>query len=168
MGFSIDTANLSWVNDKKDDPEDLCLHGYASVYIGGQKVEFDNATVSAAALYLLKTLTEDHIIHTDNQLLPCCGHFIIPNDALDNVTISGCDNGADWTVLHDGNELILELEDGTRDRVPFEEYKREVFRFADKIEAYYKACSPKKLPEDKLERDGYTAFWAEWHRRRNI
>ena len=171
MGFfSIDATDLKWVNGDKDDIEDLCLHGHAIAYIGEHKLEYEDATISATALYLLKTLTEDHIIDTDNQMLPCCGFNIYPHpdDSLDNVIILGCPNGIDWTVLHDGNTVILELDDGTREYIPLDDYKREVFRFADKIEMFYKSCTAKKLPEDdELTCNGYIAFWNEWHRRRN-
>ena len=67
MSFSIYADNLTWINDNKDDPEDLFLHGHAVVIIGNHKLEYE-ATVSATALYLLKTLTEDHIIFEDNQM----------------------------------------------------------------------------------------------------
>ena len=165
MSFSIDATNFKWI-DGIDEREDLCLHGHAVAYIGQKKLEYD-ATVSATALYLLKTLTENHIINTDNQLLPCCGFSIFANESLDNVLISGCDNGIDWSVIHDRDRVILELEDGTRDEIPIDEYKRVVFAFADKVEAFYKSCAQKKLPNDKIDRDGYIAFWNEWHRRRN-
>lgn len=164
--FLIDATELCWIDGSVDNSEDLCLHGHAVVYIGGERLEYD-CTVSATALYLLKTLTENHIIHEDNQMLPCCGHFYIPDAGLENVTISGCDNGIDWTVKHNGSDVILALENGTEVTVPLEEYRQEVYRFADKIENYYKSCSPKKLPEDKFSHDGYIAFWNEWHRRRN-
>lgn len=65
--FTIDIENFEWNNGKKDDPEDLCLHGNVVAYIGKVKLEY-NATVSATALYLLKTLTENHIINEDNQI----------------------------------------------------------------------------------------------------
>ena len=58
------------------------------------------------------------------------------------------------------------LEDGTQEVVPLEDYCKEVFRFADKVEAFYRACTPKKIPEDEFDRNGYLAFWNEWHRRR--
>lgn len=141
------------------------MHGHAIVCIGKCKFEYD-ATISATALYLLKTLTENHIIYTDNQMLPCCGFFMIPNETLDNVTISGCPNGIDWSVIHDGDSIILELEDGTREYVPIIDYRRVVFGFADKIEAFYKSCTPKKVPVDEFARNGYIAFWNEWYRRR--
>ena len=87
--FKIDVEDLGWINGVDDDPNDLCLHGHAVVYIGERRLEYD-ATVSATALYLLKSLTEDHIINEDIQILPCCGFFYIPDKSLDNVVISGC------------------------------------------------------------------------------
>ena len=164
--FLIDTTELYWIDESVDNPEDLCLHGHAIVYIGEEKLEYD-CTVSATALYLLKTLTEDHIIHEDNQMLPCCGHFYVPDAKLENVTISGCGNGIDWTVKHSGKDVVLTLESGREETIPLKAYKQEVYRFVDKIEEYYKTCLPKKIPEDSFSRDGYTAFWNEWHRRRN-
>ena len=164
--FSINATDFKWIDGSKDNAKDLCLHGHAIVYIGKKKLEYD-ATISATALYLLKTVTENHIINTDNQLLPCCGFSIIPNDTLDNVTIVGCDDGIDWSVIHDENNVTLELEDGTRENISIDEYKKEVFEFADKVEAFYNACTPKIMPSDKIARNGYIAFWNEWHRRRN-
>lgn len=164
--FHIDATELCWIDGSADDPEDLCLHGHAAADIGGETLEYD-CTVSATALYLLKSLTETHMIHKELQMLPCCGHFYIPDKDLENVSISGCDYGIDWTVKHSGSDVILVLENGTEVTVPLEEYRQEVYRFADKIENYYKSCSPKKIPEDPFTRHGYIAFWNEWHRRRN-
>lgn len=165
-GFRIDTTEMYWVDGCADDPEDLCLHGHAVAIVGSEKLEYD-CTVSATALYLLKTLTEDHLLHEGNQMLPCCGHTYVPDKALENVTIIGCPNGIDWTVKHAGNEVVLITEDGTEATVSLEEYRQEVYQFADKIEQFYQSCSPKKRPKDQWERDGYAAFWREWHRRRN-
>lgn len=167
MGFSIDVNNLSWINGSKDDPEDLCLHGHAVVVIGDRRFEYD-ATVSATALYLLKTLEEDHVIHKDNQMLPCCGHFVVANDDLNNVAIIGCPNGIDWSVLHNNdNSVTIITDDGTEETVSLTNYKAEVYKFADKIEKFYSSCSPKVLPKDEFDRNGYIAFWNEWHRRRS-
>ena len=166
MGFSIYADNLTWINDNKDDPEDLCLHGHAVVMIGNQKLEYE-ATVSATALYLLKTLTEDHVIFEDNQMLPCCGHFMIPNEELDTVKIIGCPNGIDWSVIHNSDDSVtLELEDGTKEIVAITDYEKQVYCFADKIENFYLSCSPKVMPKDPFDKNGYIAFWNEWHRRR--
>ena len=69
--FSIDVKNLYWIGETNKE-EDLCLHGYATVKIGNETFEYD-ATVSSTALYLLKSLNEDHKIYESNQMLPCCG-----------------------------------------------------------------------------------------------
>ena len=163
--FTIDATDFHWIDGSTDYPEDLCLHGHAVAVIGGKKLEYD-ATVSATALYLLKSLTQDHTVSDCIQMLPCCGHWFIPNKDLSEVTISGCINGIDWLVIHEGDAVRLILEDRTEVTVPLEEYKAEVFRFADKIEAFYRSCTPRVLPEDAFERNGYIAFWNEWRRRR--
>lgn len=56
--FSIDVDNFTWICGPEDDTEELCLHGHVTVKIGKAAMEYDG-TVSATALYLLKTLTED-------------------------------------------------------------------------------------------------------------
>lgn len=165
-GFHIDVTDLFWIGGRVDDRADLCLHGNAFAVIGDRRLEYDDATVSATALYLLKSLTEDHIIHEDNQMLPCCGHFLIPNDEGTEVSISGCPNGVDWTVRHADGMVKLIMEDGYTVSIEPEEYRRAVYAFADRIEAFYKTSSAKILPEDDWERRGYQTFWNEWHRRR--
>ena len=114
--FHIDANKLCWIDGSKDNPEDRCLHGHAVAYIGREKLEYD-CTVSATALFLLKTTDREPHTHEGNQMLPCCGHFYVPDKELENVYISGCDNGIDWTVKHNGNNVILILENGTE--MPF-------------------------------------------------
>lgn len=165
--FKINAFDLCWIDGSKDNPDDKCLHGHTVAYIGKKKFEYD-APVSSTALYLLKSLTQDHIVYeSDNQMLPCCGHFYIPDKTLNNVVIHGCINGIDWTVKHAGNNIILIQDDGTEEIIPFIEYQSEVFEFADTVENFYKNCSPKNFYGDKFETDCDTAFWNEWHRRRN-
>lgn len=103
--------------------------------------------------------------YKDANLMILC---IIGDAKLENVIISGCNSGIDWTVRHSGEDVVLTLENGSEETIPLEEYRQEVYRFADKIEEYYKSCSPKQIPEDSFSRDGYIAFWNEWHRRRNM
>ena len=101
----------------------------------------------------------------DIQMVPCCGHFLIANKDLSEVTISGCDNGLDWSVVHENGGVKLTLPSGEEEWVPLQGYQRVVIRFADKVEAYYKSCQPKHIPDDEFARNGYLAFWNEWHRR---
>lgn len=166
--FNIDAHGFHWIDGSADDPQDLCLHGHAVAKIGDAVLEYD-CTVSATALRLLKTLAEDHVFcGDDQQMLPCCGHFLVPNDDLTNVGyIGGCTNGVDWSVLHEGGMIKIVLEDGRTETVDPCAYREAVFRFADKVEAFYHTCTPRVLPEDEFERNGYIAFWNEWNRRRH-
>ena len=164
--FRISADNLHWIAGMAEE-EDFCLHGDVTVTIGDEILKYDDATVSATALDLLKTLTRDHIIYQENQLLPCCGFFYIADDKLENVEISGCPNGVDWSVLHENGNIKLVLESGKQEMISMEEYQKEVFRFADHIKAFYASATPKKLPKEEFDRNGYIAFWNEWDRRRN-
>lgn len=163
--FRIYANDLHWL-EGSDEKEDLCLHGHAVATIGSETLEYDCA-VSAAALYLLKTLTENHEIDKDNQMLPCCGFFFTTDESLSNVTIVGCNNGIDWSVFHENDDVKIILKNGYEEIVPLNEYKNEVFKFADMIEDFYKSSLPKTLPKDEYQRNGYLTFWKEWHRRRN-
>ena len=163
--FRIDTERLHWIIDNgEDDPNDLCVHGQTIVKIGEEVFDYD-ATVSAAGLYLLRTLTEDHIVPEYNYMLPCCGHWMYINGDISTVNIGGCPNGVDWSVIHEGDKVKFVTETGKETFMNIEDYKNEVFSFTDKIEAYYNGCLPKK-PFDKHSSDGYTAFWNEWRRRK--
>ena len=165
--FKIDADQFQWINGPEDDPNDLCLHGHVMVQVGTNSFD-DDGTVSATALYLLKSLKEDKIMNRyDIQMIPCCGHFLIANADRSEVTISSCDTGTDWSVIHSDGGIKIILPSGVEEQVDFADYKAEVFRFADKVEAYYKSCQPKVLPENEFSKNGYIAFWNEWHRRRN-
>ena len=43
----------------KTDETDLCAHGNVRIHIGGDVLE-DDVSLSAAALHLLRSVTEDH------------------------------------------------------------------------------------------------------------
>jgi hypothetical protein len=70
-------------------------------------------------------------------------------------------------VTHLGDEISLETENGNTTLIPFHAYKQEVISFVDRIEDFYKSSSPKNLPVNRYDRDGYLKFWNEWHVRRN-
>lgn len=163
--FKIKADNFEWIGGAKDDPQDRCLHGHVTVQFGDTVLE-DIGTVSATALYLLKTLTEDKIVtRHDIQMIPCCGHFLIANRDLTEVQISGCDNGTDWTTIHEGNSVRFILASGQEEVVSLREYQYEVLAFAKSVKRFYDSCTPKEIPTDEFERNGYTAFWNEWKRR---
>ena len=165
--FQIKADNFEWIGGTADAPKDLCLHGHVTAQFGSTVLE-DHGTVSATALYLLKTLSENKIMAPhDIQMIPCCGHFLIANADLTEVQISGCDNGTDWSTVHEGNTVRLILPSGQEEAVTLREYRYEVLDFANRVKQVYDTCTPKQLPENEFDRNGYAAFWNEWQRRYN-
>lgn len=161
--FHIDAENLCWLEGC--EASDLCLHGDAVAVIGERTIRYEDCTVSSTALYLLKSLTEDHILNQENQMLPCCGFSVIPADDGENVHICGCPNGEDWTIRHIDGAVELILDDGYTVTVPLSEYRRDVLAFVQKIENFYHASAPRQLPEEKWERDAWLLLCREWRRR---
>ncbi len=169
--FEIKLLDLHWINDV-DDPRDLCAHGHVFVKIGEEIVSDKDSldvTVSATALYLMRTL-KDNYKKDDfaSQLLPCCGHFFVPNDNNDFVNICGCLSGIDWTIQHTSNGKVKHLtENGQAVVIEFKDYQKIVLDFADKVEDFYKGSTPKELPNDEFDRKGYLTFWKEWRNLRD-
>ena len=165
--FLIRTGLFHWIGDSGGDTADLCLHGLVSVDIGAEKLSYP-CTVNAAALRMLKTLTEEHTPEDcGEQMLPCCGHSLFANEALDEVRISGCNHGIDWAVRHEGDHIRLITLSGRETLVGLPRYRRVVCRFADAVESFYQGSTPKAIsPGNDIDRNGWTAFWNEWHRRR--
>ena len=163
--FKIDVTDLKWIGEITDDPRDLCLHGKVTAQIGKEVIE-NHGTVSATALYLLRSLTEDHNTGEDNQMIPCCGHFMIANEDMTHVDIVGYPFGTDWKVEQIPEGVKITTESGTQTHIAMDDYRREVYRFVDQIEDHYNRSKPKQ-PYDDFERKGYWAFWNEWHRRRS-
>ena len=89
------------------------------------------------------------------------------NSDLTEVQISGCDTGTDWSTVHEGDSVRFILPTGQEEVVSLRKYQYEVLDFAKSVKRYYDACTPKEIPEDEFDRNGYIAFWNEWHRRYN-
>lgn len=165
VSFSINCSRMEWINGSRDDPEDLCSHGHVAVQAGEETLSYDCCT-SASALRMLRSLTQDHQMEDPmlgEQMLPCCGFQMYPDETQEHVWISGCCHGVDYGVSHRTDGIIITTQTGGCYRVRREEYRREVLAFARRVEAFYAGCTPKELPEDVLERNGWFAFWNEWH-----
>jgi hypothetical protein len=162
---------LHWIKDSSDDPTDLCAHGDVEFRIGDDVVlatDGTDLTLSAAALYLLRTLSTPHTKANPvgDHLFPCCGFAMwdVPGD--DNVFICGCPNGEDFEVQHDvpGPGVVIRASDGREWRVEWAEWREAVFAFADAVSEFYQSSSPKQ-PSDE-DAPGYEKFLREWQRRR--
>jgi RNAse (barnase) inhibitor barstar len=156
---------MTWINNNADDYSDLCAHGDVTAVIGSEEFTC-NCTISSTALYLLKSLTQNHIMNESNQMLPCCGHSLYPNEDKYTVGIIGCPNGIDWSIIHENDTILLITETSNKTSVPFDEYKNEVIDFVNNVETFYSVCSPKIIPRDPFEKLGYLTFWNEWNFRK--
>lgn len=167
--FELRLLGLHWL-DTLPAEEDRCAHGPVLARLGERVLSDDttNWTVSAAALFLLRTLTSDHTAEhpVGDQLLPCCGFTMWPDATSDNVLILGCPSGVDWWVEHRDQQVQLTVPGGDAVRLPFAAYRAQVLAFADAVEAFYQRSAPKKVPADAEDAEGYELFWTEWHRRR--
>jgi hypothetical protein len=154
---------------EKDNPHDLCAHGNVEFYINGKKlvsVEDGNFTISAAALFLLRTLEGDHKKKSPlfERLFPHCGHAMYPHE--DEVIICcGCPYGKDFEIVHHERNIIIRDNKGAEYTVPFEEWKKAVCSFSDEVSAFYDNSSPRQ-PSDETDEKGFSAFMREWKRRR--
>ncbi len=175
FAFQLNILRQHWVKDDgKDDPDDLCSHGAVYLKIGNE-VLADAATGSwtlcNTALYLMRSLRENHALSDYvNRLLPCCGHFFIADEQVDDfVILTGCPTGIDWTIQHlENGQVLHRAESGEEGVVQHAAYKKLVLDFADAVEEFYKQSHPKNIPADEFQRQGYAAFWKERRKLRAI
>ena len=166
--FKIKVIRQHWIRDDgKDDKEDLCSHGEVYIRIGPEEIsnkESGSWTLSVTGLFLLRSLEENcELLQFSNQLAPCCGHFMIPDDNGNNyVTITGCTSGIDWKIKHLNEEVIFESEIGSKGKLLFDDYKKMVLQFTDEIESFYGNPDDKIVEEDEFIKNGFRQFWAEW------
>jgi hypothetical protein len=171
--LTLEATNLGWLGSDDRADWDQCAHGIVTCAIGTIAVTSRNCNVTAASLFLLRTLEFDHTpsesVAPSNQLLPCCGHS--PWVAVDGrfPTINmGCDNGDDLWVRHVSGAVVLAWGE-LHEQVPSSEWREAVVSFADLVRAFYDASPPRRRARasdaDTMENDGWDAFWSEWGER---
>lgn len=166
-------TNLRWIQGAADDPRDLCAHGDIEFRIGDDilldPTTANDLTVSAAALYLLRTLSAQHTkdAPVGDRLFPCCGFSMYDVEEQSDVVICGCPSGQDFEIFHEvgGAGVAVRAEDGREWRMGWREWQAAVFGFADAISEFYASCSPKE-PYEEEDVKGFRKFIAEWRRRR--
>ena len=166
-------VNMRWIQGAADDPADLCAHGDVEFRIEDD-VLLDpttgkDLTVSAAALYLLRTLSVPHTkdAPVGEHLFPCCGFSMYDVPEQEDVVIQGCPNGLDFEIFHDvsGARVVVRAPDSREWRVGWPAWRGAVFDFADQVSTFYAGSSPKQL-YDEEDAKGFRKFSAEWTRRR--
>lgn len=164
--FRIDILELCWLQGQSEET-DLCAHGIVRIHIGEHVLE-DEVSMSASALHLLRSVTDDHEPDELAKLFPSDGFCWTPWGDPYPIYLGGCPNGGfDGTVTHEDDFVRIVLENLPPVRVPLTDYRAEVFRFADAVEGLFTASKPKVIMEDSLDELWYPLFWGEWHRIRN-
>jgi len=158
--------------DERKPQKDQCAHGKmlfqvdATVYV---QPEGGKWTLSAAGLFLLRTLEHDHTkanpVSEHNLLIPCCGHSAWLNEGgRFKLLCTGCGLGKNPEVIHRDKTILIRGEQ--EQTVSFMEWKDSVFAFVDQVREFYDKSSPKVLPDEGVDREGGAAFWQEWRARR--
>ena len=167
----LQPVNLRWIKGAADDPRDPCAHGDVKFRIEQDTLLTTSGcavTVSAAALYLLRTLSVPHTKEAPvgDHLFPCCGFAMWDLPGQEDVAICGCPSGEDFDIRHDtdGGRVVVRAANAREWQVSWPEWRTAVFAFADRVSEFYTACSPKQ-PSDE-DAAGFNKFKAEWERRR--
>jgi hypothetical protein len=163
-------TNLHWIKGDSDDPKDLCAHAGIEFRVGKDTLVSPNDgdwTVSAAALYLLRTLSEPHTKSSPvgDHLFPCCGFAMFDVEGQEDVLICGCPSGIDFQVIREGKEVVLIGPDSGARRLQWSDWRKAVCEFSDAVQSFYAASSPKQ-PFDEEDAKGFRKFMEEWKRRR--
>jgi hypothetical protein len=166
---------MHWITGLPDDPNDLCAHGSIEFRIGNEvlldSISGKDLTVSAAALYLLRTLavprTRD--VPVGDRLFPHCGFAMLDIPGNEEFVIQGCNIGVDFEVLHsaDGAGVVVGAADGRQWQIGWSEWRSTVFAFADRVLDFFADSSPKRS-SDEHAIAGFKKFKTEWKHRRGI
>ena len=158
-------TDLHFLGDTpKDRVHDYCVHGKVVFKIDACNLSNEDSDwcVSASAYRFLRSIFDNHFTGADEQMIPCCGHFLIPSQNKTCVTIIGCPNGIDFDIIHEDNNIIIRTQDGTTYTVTFNDYKAAVLSYANQIQDFYHQNPPRQI-EDSFNQDGFSAFCNEWY-----
>lgn len=172
--IELKVLNPHWIKGSEDDPEDQCAHGAIEFSI--DSVNYVNKdggdwTISAASLYLLRTIESDHTnecsVTEGSFLFPDDGFSIFPdNESKYGIIIFGGPTGINPEVRHQDGKVLIQLNDITS-TVNLKDWIIAVLDFIEQVESFYNNSSPKSIIEDGYERKGWTEFWREWNERKN-
>lgn len=161
--MQLTAGDLHFLGDtEKERRQDYCLHGNVFLGIDGTVLcDGGEWCVSASALRFMRSVFDDHVPASGEQIIPCCGHFMIPSEDGKTVDIIGCSNGIDFDVIHENGGITIKTADGGKFFVDCREYRRAVTEFACQIERFI-SNSPARIFDDDWDRAAVSAFRNEW------
>ena len=161
----LELVNPHWLEDAAYDQ---CAHG--GVHFAANGTSFvspeETWTVSAAALFLLRTIRNDHVgnqtVCDGNFLFPCCGFTLIhvPESRYPTF-IFGCPRGIDVSVRHNRGLVALARDDLSA-VVQRKDWTRAVLEFAKAVKNFYAQSPPRDPITDPEDEAGWQSFWREW------
>jgi hypothetical protein len=123
-------------------------------------------TVSAAALFMLRTIESDYglerINASSNYLIPHCGHTAWLCGENEGLEVLGCGDGIDIRVEQLESGLVRLTSGTVTADVPQSEWRAAVVGFAEQVKAFYERSLPKTPIDDQFDRQGWIAFWSEY------
>jgi hypothetical protein len=168
--IELKALNLHWRgNNDLEKQRDLCAHSQVFMKIENKIVSdasLEDWTVSASAYYFIKSLKTNHDGKIEPQLIPCCGFNMYAVGVNNNeLLISGCPNGINWTIKHSENKVVHQFEDGEIIETDFNEWRNVVCDFSDEVMKFYEVSLP-KIVDDYEDKKGFELFMKEWKRLR--
>lgn len=111
--LTLEATDLGWLGEGDDADWDQCVHGVATCTVGSIAITSRDCNLTAASLFLLRTLEHDHTasesVAPSNQLFPHCGHspgsspangFRQTTWAVTAATSSGCATKPTRSTFH--------------------------------------------------------------------
>ena len=169
--ITLDLIDPHWIKGVKDDPDDQCAHGYISFLIDDFVIlnSEEEWTVSAAALFLLRSVTCNHSEKTSvaesNYLIPCCGFNPFKYEGEFGLLLMGCNNGIDPEIVHENGSVSISFK-GTTRSIRQSDWAKAVVSFSNQVAKFYESSSPKTPLEDKHDKEGWQLFWSEFNERK--
>ena len=161
--IQLSATNQHYIGDTDSDRRhDCCVHGHVLFMIDDTVIEDGGEwCTSASALRFMRSVLSNHFSGSEEHMIPCCGHFMIPADDGKSVQISGCSNGIDFDLIHEENRIMIKTADGRSFSVNFSEYKTAVLSYAEQVEKFMRDA-PARIFDDPFDKKGYQAFKTEW------
>ena len=167
MRLAIEPISLHWLYDA--EPTDLCAHGGLRVALDRETI-FETTsdgewTLSTGALHLLRTVEQDYdaVQSPSRQLIPCCGNYMVFDEALGEVVNMPCPSGIEWGIRHVAAVVIVRFPNGRTCNMPEDEWRRAVHDFSARVRAFYFA-EPARVVDNLQDAEWHPRFVAEWDR----
>lgn len=116
--IELRAEDLHFLGDTEESRrEDYCVHGNVIFKLDNDIIECgEDWCVSASAVRFMRSVLNNHFSGAEEHMIPCCGHFLIPSEDGKTVRIIGCNNGVDFDVIHEEENVRIRTKNKEYDR----------------------------------------------------